>query len=868
LASTANVITSGRARFTLLTDHMLRIEWAEDGRFEDRATLAAVHRALPDVPHKLRRTGGWLVVATRGFTLEYCEDGRPFSKKNLRARFRLNGNEVVWTPGLRDRDNLGATLRTLDQIKGRKRPEMKETQPGQWEATGRWIPVDLGNGFLSRSGWALVDDSTNVVLDGTTQWVATRTKGRRCDWYLLMHGHDYLSALREAALVFGRQPLPPRYAFGYWWSRYWAYTDRELETLVGQFDAHRVPLDVMVLDMDWHKEGWTGYTWDRRYFPDPDDFLAWLKARDLKITLNLHPADGVSKVEESFPAMARAMGQDARKTDRIPLDLTNPIFVDAYFRILHHPMEQKGVDFWWMDWQQGQKTSMPGLDPLPWINHLHWRDMETNPRRRGQRPLIFSRFGGVGAGRYCVGFSGDTHSVWESLQFQPCFTATASNVLYGYWSHDIGGHMPGEIDPELYTRWLQFGIFSPIVRTHTTKNPKAERRVWAYPDPYGAIMADALRWRYELVPYIYTEARAGYDSGVGLCRPLYYEWPELDAAYRARDQYQFGRNMLVAPVLKPANPDNELAELTLWLPPGRWFDTARGCFERGGRSIRRGYLASEIPMFVRPGTVIPGQRACTRLTARSGRDLVVTAYPGGAGRYRLYEDDGVSQDYQRDQCAWILLEQRVHRGRRTVTVGRAQGRYQGFEPTRSLELRLPATAPPAEVRAGSRRLKWTRRAGRDGWTFDGQTATVIIRVAGIDLRRMTTISVREDEDTPPSLALGLKGLLARLARVSYYNRLATSWLILDAKERLGVDAEQAGNRISRHPATLGAERRRLRRLLRELPAMLRRLARATNAWAPEPDPQRQLYCDKALALLKAIDQERRTQYLKFSNRPI
>ena len=210
-----------------------------------------------------------------------------------------------------------------------------------------------------------------------------------------------------------------------------------------------------------------------------------------------------------------------------------------------------GVDFWWMDWQQGQKTALPGLDPLPWINHLHWRDMATNPERAGRRPLIFSRFGGIGAGRYCIGFSGDTHSVWESLQFQPYFTATAANVLYGYWSHDIGGHMPGEIDPELYTRWLQFGIFSPVVRTHTTKNPKAERRVWGYPDPYGKIMAEALRLRYEMVPYIYSEARAAYDTGLSLCRPLYYDWPEHDEAYRARDQYLFGRELLVAPVLQP-----------------------------------------------------------------------------------------------------------------------------------------------------------------------------------------------------------------------------------------------------------------------------------------------------------------------------
>ena len=109
---------------------------------------------------------------------------------------------------------------------------------------------------------------------------------------------------------------------------------------------------------------------------------------------------------------------------------------------------------------------------------------------KAKRALLFHRWGGLGNHRYQIGFSGDTISVWDSLAFQPYFTATAANVGYAYWSHDIGGHMPGAIDPELYLRWIQWGIFSPILRTHTTKNPEAERRIWAYPEPYSDLMRD------------------------------------------------------------------------------------------------------------------------------------------------------------------------------------------------------------------------------------------------------------------------------------------------------------------------------------------------------------------------------------------
>ena len=846
----ANTIVCGCARFVVLTDHLVRLEWSEDGQFEDRASLAVVNRALPPVRHTRKESGKTLRLTTDGFVLDYRDNGRPFSAANLKVSFVLNGRRVTWKPGLKDKQNLGATLRTLDQTKGSKLAEYKEVEPGKWQATGRWVPVDLGNGFLSRSGWAVVDDSKRILFD-EQGWATPRPAGKRLDWYLFLHGHDYKAALADAAQVFGRQPLPPRFAFGYWWSRYWAYSDKEIETMVGQFDTQGIPLDVMVIDMDWHKEGWTGYSWDRRYFPDPDEFLAWLKKRNLKISLNLHPADGVAKFEDAFPAMVTAMGLDPRKTDRVPMNVIDPTFMDAYFRLLHHPMEKKGVDFWWMDWQQGESSAMPGLDPLQWINHLHWRDMETNPARRGKRPLIFSRFGGIGAGRYCVGFSGDTWSVWESLAYQPYFTATASNVLYGYWSHDIGGHIYGEIEPELYTRWIQFGIHSPVVRTHTTKNAKAERRVWAYPEPYGPIMADALRQRYEMIPYIYTEARAAFDTGLSLCRPMYYEWPERDESYQAKNQYLFGSQMLVAPILKPVDPKTELAEVSVWLPSGQWFDTARGCFEKGGRTIRRGYLIAETPVFVRAGTILPGQGKTLRVTPGSYRNLVVTAYPGGDGEYRLYEDDGVSMGYQKDEQAWIPLAQRAGKGGRQVTVGPVEGGYAGFVRTRSLEVRLPSAVPPVEVSVGGKTLKWAYRLGREGWTYDGDAATVIIRVAKIDLRRKTVIAVRQDAAVPVSLALGLKGLMARIARVSYYARQATGAFVLDREERLGADLEQVGNRVSRNPASLAQERRRLNRLLPALAAMLPRLGSGVSPWEPGINPQRVVVCEQASAVLKA-----------------
>ncbi len=817
-----NTVCLGHARFTFLTERMIRLEWADDGHFEDRASLSVVNRRMPKVDYTAEQRDTQLTLTTDALTLTYNDDGKPFSKSNLRVSFSMNDKAVTWHPGKPQRGNLKGTARTLDGVEGGK--------------------VQLGDGLISRDGWAMVDDSQTIVLEdrpGTGPWIVRRDEGTRQDLYLLAYGHAYTDALHDGALVFGRQPLPPRWTLGYWWSRFWAYTDREFEGLVEQFDRRELGLDVMVVDMDWHLPGWTGYTWDRRYFPDPDEFLAWLKERDLKITLNLHPADGIGAHEDAFEDVARAMGQDPETCDRVPFDCTDPHFMQVYFRKLHHPEENRGVDFWWMDWQQGTGSSMPGLDPLPWLNHLHWHDLAE--RHPAKRPIVFSRFGGIGSGRHPVGFSGDTKSVWPSLAYQPYFTATASNVLFGYWSHDIGGHMPGDIEPELYTRWIQFGIHSPILRTHTTRNEDAERRVWEYPDPYSAVMEEAIRRRYEMVPYIYTENRRAWDNGVSLCRPMYYDWPDENEAYRATGQYLFGRQMLVAPVTSPRDETTELATVRVWLPEGQWVDTATGEMLEGGRTVRRNYLLQEIPVFVRGGTLVPGQPPVTRLCEGSYPDLVVTAYPGGEGRYDLYEDDGVSEDYQRGRFATIPLHQRSGAASHEVTVGPAKGRYRGFKKLRSLEVRLAASVPPARVMVGGKQLDWSHRPCKQGWWYDGDAATVVVRLRKIDLAEATGVVLRFGKSADRGTACGFKGLVARLDEVRRYVTYVSGAL---PDDRLAAEVAQVGNRISRRPETFAQEMVRLHEALPRLLKMLPILKRKQST------PRRKGWMDTARALLK------------------
>ena len=158
----------------------------------------------------------------------------------------------------------------------------------------------------------------------------------------------------------------PRYALGNWWSRYFEYTEDSYKELMGQFEREGIPFSVAVIDMDWHLvqidpkygDGWTGFTWNQELFPDPERFLRWLHEKGMHTTLNLHPAQGIQAHEKCYPEAAKALGVDAASEEPVKFDFTDSAFIKAYFKYGCYPHEEIGVDFWWIDWQQGSRTKL------------------------------------------------------------------------------------------------------------------------------------------------------------------------------------------------------------------------------------------------------------------------------------------------------------------------------------------------------------------------------------------------------------------------------------------------------------------------------------------------------------------------------
>jgi len=647
IAKKENVVFWEDYRVTVLGARLFRLEKSPQKRFRDEATQAVWFRDMERTEFAFADKGETAEIDTGACKLILHKD-------RGQVCVELGGKRVF----ANNEGNLLGTYRTLDNCNADvyHRPWIEGEKPKK---------IALGIGVCSKSGVAVLDDSESLTLQQNGEIKNEIASGS--DEYIFVFGDDYRGAVQALYQITGATPLVPRYALGNWWSRYHVYTDEEYLRVLNRFEERDIPLTVATVDMDWHysdyiKEelefsksgkdgveyvgdswsvGWTGYTWNKNLFPDYKKFLKELQRKNLKITLNLHPSDGVRWWERDYEKMAKALGIKNPEDKQIPFNFSSADFINAYFAILHRPYEEDGVDFWWMDWQQknipwtdGEKDGAKAdYDPLWALNHYHYLDNA----KGHSAPLILSRYAGVGSHRYPLGFSGDTEITWNTLGYLPYFTATATNAGYTWWSHDIGGHNFGEKSDELYVRHIQYGVFSPINRLHCACYDTMTKEPWEYGDGAGLIAMEFLRFRHRLIPYLYTASKNTSEKGLALVEPLYYRHKQK-SAYEYPQTYYFGSELLVAPVTESMKKDG-YARITTWLPEGRWTDIFTGdeyAVGKGEKKITLRRKLDSIPVFAKAGGVLP-------LSADRGNGcdnpekLEVRIYNGN-GEFMLLED--------------------------------------------------------------------------------------------------------------------------------------------------------------------------------------------------------------------------------------
>ena len=826
VASEQAQVLSGNARFTVLTPRMIRMEWSADGVFEDRATLGVVNRALEVPSFEVNRFKAKVVIKTSGMTLTYVGNDK-FSEENLSVSFTMADPKVkkgvktvTWRPGMDDSANLLGTCRTLDMCDG-------------------ITTIDAyDKGIISRDGWAVIDESDRHVFvpveSDWKYWVECRPEGERQDMYFFGYGHDYTDALADFTKVSGRIPLPPNYTFGYWWCRYWEYSDYEFLDLADHFKAYNIPMDVMIIDMDWHETwnkiaaatpprkpgarsgrdefgqriGWTGFTWKKELFPNPENFLTELHRRNIKTSLNLHFNNGIQPYEEPYERFvedytSRTSDYDGPKgfiyddkpyvfagnedsyavtgtKSPVPFRICQMEWTDAFFNSIIRPFDRQGVDFWWLDWQQWLDSRYTkGLSNTFWLNYAFFNDKVRQTEALGKdapRPMIYHRWGGIGSHRYQVGFSGDVYATWQALAYLPYFTMTASNVGYGYWGHDIGGHMQPKgikyTDPELYTRWIQSGVFTPIFKTHSTKDMSMEKRFWVFPDHFDP-MREAIRLRYDLTPYIYSAARQAYDTGVSICRPLYYYWPEEDKAYEWKEQFMFGDDILATTVCCPADSVTGLAERKMWFPEGcDWYDVATGTIYKGGSEHTLLYTINENPYYVKAGAVIPMAGEDIMNLQKQDSQIRLFIVPGlGESETVIYEDDGNTQAYDTEYAVTEVFKS-TEAGKLSVIVAPRKGAFKGMLAERKITVLLDSHLAPSRVMVNGEEVPYSRYAACDNgedkaiWGYDGYDFQVKIYLPASSADVAQEIVCVYDEGAGMTVTEGQKGIVKRITAMT------------------------------------------------------------------------------------------------------
>lgn len=639
IASNKKIIRAGKYRFTVITSQLLRVERDENGKFCDGATQSVIDRNFSDCEFTYEKIGGIITIVT-----DNCKFRYDMINDKMDYIILSDGRKVTQY----DKGNLKGTCRTLDNVNGKTK---------------------LGDGIVSLSGVTLLNDSDSLVLCDNGKVLPREVEER--DIYYFAYGYEYRKAVADLFSLTGHAPLIPRFALGNWWSRYRAYTQDEYISLMQRFIDEKIPITVATVDMDWHwvdvidrfgKDawdkfekkgflkfvyntvfpGWTGYSWNTELFPDHKEFLTFLKRNGFRVTMNLHPASGCKFYEDAYSDFCDFLHMDKNKREQIDFDITDEKFIEGYFRFLHHPHEEEGVDFWWIDWQQGKKTSVKGLDPLWALNHYHSIDISRDGKKR---PLILSRFAGAGSQRYPLGFSGDTVQTWDSLDFQPYFTLTASNIAYSWWSHDIGGHCRGYRDDDLYLRWLQFGVFSPINRLHSTSNEFMGKEPWMYSKFTENCASQWLRFRHRLIPYIYSMNRKTAVEGRCLIEPMYYSYPKDPRAYEVKNEYFFGTELVVCPITQKCNANTGLAGTKAFIPRGRFTDIFTGRIYSGNTVTELFRDMSSIPVLAKEGAIIPLNMNGETNDVSNPKSLEILISKGN-NKFTLYEDDGVTNDFE------------------------------------------------------------------------------------------------------------------------------------------------------------------------------------------------------------------------------
>ena len=503
--------------------------------------------------------------------------------------------------------------------------------------------------------------------------------------YYFINGPDPKKVIERYTDLTGRMPLPPLWSLGYNQCRYSYYPESRVRLLADTFRIKKIPADVIWLDIHY-QDNYKPFTWNHKRFPDPKKMISDLRAQDFHVVtiVDPHPKkekgyapydegiagnyfvknpDGSVYAAPVWPAHA-----EENPGPSVFPDFSNPA-ARQWWGSLYKSFLDLGVAGIWNDMDEPAIFDVPGgtmpLDVVfdnegqpathREIHNVYGQLMSRatfeglSRLRPHERPFVLTRASFAGGQRYAAVWPGDNTSDWSSLR-QSISTLLGLGLSgFPFVGCDIGGYA-GAPDGELYARWLQAGVFFPFMRSHTEFGSPA-KEPWSFGYRYEAINKRSIELRYELLPYIYNVMEQASETGLPALRPLFLEFPDDQQVAGTDDEFMFGGDLLVAPVLHEG-----VTERDIYLPKGGWFDYWTGQEFTGGQTIHRPVTLDTIPLFVRGGGFIFRQPVVQSTGEMPGNPLQVLIAPAGESESLFYEDNGASLDYRQGD----FMKRRFH----------------------------------------------------------------------------------------------------------------------------------------------------------------------------------------------------------------
>ena len=659
-ASSNAILMGKKYRITILTERLVRIEYSPSGVFVDNPTALVLCRNFTVPKFEVNQDSRYLEVETSYFKLAYTKE-TPITASSL--RISLKGTEAMWYYGYPEVKTYDGTFMGFDEGKER-----------------------YNKGLYSIEGFCSIDNSNDFIID--EHGTLTGKKNPSTDIYAFLYKDDFNLALKDYFQLTGKPQLLPRYAFGNCWSKNYAYNEDTLNRLFNRFEKEEIPISSLILDKDWHitnNKFITGYTFNKELFKNPVNFINTMHQKGIRVGLHINPKEGIYPHEAMYQKVCEYIKVPSNSV--ISFAPFNIQFLDIYFKILLHPLESQGVDYFWLDYSNKSRLEQQLL------NHYMYLD---SGRLENKRNMLISRNPSVSAHRYGIIYTGRSKVGFNNLKKLPYILNNAANIGVSYISSDIGGFTGGIEDGELYIRYIEYACFSPIFRIYVDRGRYYKREPWRWDINTSQIVKNYMQLRHRLVPYIYSEAYKYHINGIPLVYPLYFNQKELyyDAFYRA--EYMFGSQLLVSPITNPKDRLMNRVVHKIYLPSGVWYDFKTGKKFPGGRSYVSFYKDEDYPVYAKSGAIIPMSTKIDNSLSLP-QELEIHIFPGLNNSYEFMEDDGVSNLYKDGYFLKTLIDYNYQANNYTLIIRSIEGKSNIVPITRDYKIRFRNTKKTDEV---------------------------------------------------------------------------------------------------------------------------------------------------------------------------